>query len=143
MRVLLTTIALALLTTACQMTVPFNTAPSREGQTRLDRLTGTIIYRERIALPPDAMVEVRIVDVSLMDAPAETIALARFASEGRQVPLPFAIDYDPARIIAGRRYTLQARISDAAGKLLWITDAAFFLSFAGEPIELMLKRVES
>lgn len=138
MKAVLTTAALALAMTACQMTVPFNTAPTREGYTRLDRLTGTIAYRERIALPPDATVEVRIVDVSLMDAPAETIALARFPSEGRQVPLPFAIDYDPARIIQGRRYALQARISDAGGKLLWITDTAFHLSFAGEPLEIPL-----
>lgn len=132
---------LALALGACQMIVPFNTAPKRDGDTRLSQISGTITYRERIALPADANVELRIIDVSLADAPAETIAISRFSSRGRQVPLAFTIDYDPARIVAGRRYALRARIDDAAGKLLWISDTAFFLSFAGEPIELQLKHV--
>ncbi|WP_367272350.1 YbaY family lipoprotein [Phreatobacter sp.] len=37
-------------------------------------LSGMVIYRERIALPPSAVVEVKLVDISLADAPSRTIA---------------------------------------------------------------------
>ncbi|MHC6802504.1 YbaY family lipoprotein, partial [Vibrio antiquarius] len=33
-------------------------------------ITGTVAYRERIALPPNAVVTVALEDVSLADAPA-------------------------------------------------------------------------
>lgn len=37
-------------------------------------VSGSIAYRERIALPPDAQIEVRVDDVSLADAPSKTVA---------------------------------------------------------------------
>lgn len=82
-------------------------------------LDGTVTYRERIALPPGAEVEVRLVDVSLADAPARTIAETTIAPEG-QVPVPYALEYESAEIVPGRTYALQARIT-ADGRLLFVT----------------------
>ena len=63
----------------------------------LPTVGGTAAYRERIALPPDAVLEAELQDVSRADAPA--IVLGRFrAGPAGQVPIPFAIPYDPARI---------------------------------------------
>lgn len=133
----------ALATTGCQMTVPFSTAPSREGRTVLALLEGVALYRERIALPRDAVLTVTIQDVSLADAPASTIARASIPTRGRQVPLPYTVEYDPSRIVAGRRYTVNARIEDGAGNLLWITDTAIFLPDQGERVDLPLVQVRN
>lgn len=78
-------------------------------------LTGTVAYRDRRALPPNALIVIQIQDVSRADAPAVVVASAQFAANGRQVPLPFTIRYDPALIDAGADYALRARILSSAG----------------------------
>ena len=40
-------------------------------------VSGTATYRERMALPPDAVLEVKLQDVSLADAPAVELGSAR------------------------------------------------------------------
>lgn len=50
-------------------------------------LSGTVTYRERIALPPEATVLVEMVGADL-----SLIAEALIATDGRQVPIPFSID---------------------------------------------------
>ncbi|TIV73114.1 MAG: hypothetical protein E5V93_18665, partial [Mesorhizobium sp.] len=42
-------------------------------------IAGEVTYRERIALPPDAVLVVELADVSLADAPAIVIAKRRIA----------------------------------------------------------------
>lgn len=111
---------------------------SEHGETMLN---GTVTYRERIALPPDSRVIVTISDVSLMDAPSVTIAQNQINTAGRQVPIPFALSYDPARIQPGRTYAVSARIVDRRGKLLWITDTRNPLPPRGMNIELWLVQV--
>src|SRR3546814_4833461 len=46
-------------------------------------VTGSVTYRERLALPPTAQVEIRIDDVSLADAPSRTVARQSFTADGR------------------------------------------------------------
>ncbi len=58
-------------------------------------VTGSITYRERIALAPTAQVEITLADVSLADAPSTTIAQQAFTADGRQVPFPFRLTVDP------------------------------------------------
>lgn len=101
-------------------------------------LTGTVNYRERIALPPDSRVIVTISDVSLMDAPSVTIAQNQISTAGQQVPISFAVSYDRARIQPGRTYAVSARILDKRGELVWITDTRNPLPPPGQSIELWL-----
>lgn len=72
-------------------------------------LSGTLAYRERIALPPGAEAIVQLLDVSRADAPAVVVAEQRFAIE-RQVPIPYRLAYDPATIEARNAYSVSARI---------------------------------
>lgn len=104
-------------------------------------LNGTAAYRQRIALPADALLQVTISDVSRVDAAAPLISEITIETAGRQVPIPFALDYDPARITPGGSYAVSARITDAAGKLLWTTDTRFALPAPGTPANLMLVQV--
>ena len=108
----------------------------------LAALTGEVSYRQRIALPPDARLNVRIEDVSLMDAPSVTIAETSVPTGGRQVPLAFTLDYDPMKIVSGRRYAVRAEIRDAGGRLLWVTDTHMPLPPPGSPgMAIMLVQV--
>ena len=104
-------------------------------------VTGTAAYRERIALPPDAVLEVTLEDVSPADAPAVVLGRARVAPAG-QVPIRFEIAYDPAKIDDSHSYAVRARLS-AGGKLMFATDRAYPVLTRGNPteLELMLRRV--
>lgn len=114
---------------------------ARPAPATLVTLSGSATYRERIALPPDARLTVRISDVSRMDAPAAVIAETQVAAKGRQVPLPFSVDYDPARIDPRGRYAVSARITDGGGRLIWITDTHVGLPPPGQAVDLLLARV--
>jgi len=96
-------------------------------------VTGSITYRERIALPPTAQVEVTLADVSLMDAPSKTIAQQSFTADGRQVPFAFSLTVDERKIDPRGRYAVSARITDASGKLMFITDTHNGVTFDGRP----------
>jgi putative lipoprotein len=72
-------------------------------------LTGTVSYRERIALPPHAILEVTIVDVSNADASENIFAVTQVRTRNR-LPIPYRLRFDDARIRRGHSYALQARI---------------------------------
>lgn len=96
-------------------------------------VTGSITYRERMALPPTAQVEIQLADVSLMDAPSKTIAQQSFTADGRQVPFAFSLTVDERKLDPRGRYSVSARISDGAGKLMFITDTHNGVTFDGRP----------
>ncbi len=96
-------------------------------------VTGNISYRERMALPPTAQVEIQLADVSLMDAPSRTIAQQSFTADGRQVPFAFSLTVDQRKLDPRRRYSVSARITDASGKLMFITDTHNGVEFDGRP----------
>ncbi len=95
-------------------------------------LSGTIGYRERMALPEGSVVKVVLLDVSLVDAPARVIAeqeirptsQERMGMSRHAVPIPFTLAYDPAEIERGHRYGLRASITDVNGRLLWGTTSS-------------------
>lgn len=89
-------------------------APAAKGQ-----VTGSVLYRERIMLPPTATVTVTLADTSLMDAPAKVIDTQVLT--GGSPPYKFALTYDPATIVDNHTYTVSARI-EVDGKLRFITD---------------------
>ncbi len=98
-------------------------------------VTGTVTYRQRIALPPEAVLTVRIEDVSLADAPAEVVGEQVIKTEGAQVPIPFVVSYEPESIIENHRYSLRVRIEDGAGRLLFINDTNIPVITNGNPTE--------
>ncbi|WP_378943407.1 YbaY family lipoprotein [Mesorhizobium sp. ANAO-SY3R2] len=73
-------------------------------------ITGEVSYRERIALPPHAVLTVQLVDVSLADAPSTIIGQQKIDPAG-QVPIKFSVPFDPVAIQPQLSYALQARIT--------------------------------
>ncbi|MBO9514141.1 MAG: YbaY family lipoprotein [Variovorax sp.] len=107
------------------------------------RVTGTVAYRERIALDPSAEIVVQLLDVSRMDVAATVLAEQRIRADGRQVPIGFELEVDPSRVDPRMRYTVSARILQD-GRLLFVTDRAYpVLTYReGNTASLMLTRVE-
>ena len=86
-------------------------------------VTGTATYRERIALPPNAVFEATLEDVFRADAPADVTGRAREEKPG-QPPFQFSTEYDPARIVECRSCSVRARVT-AGGTLMFITDRSY------------------
>jgi putative lipoprotein len=73
-------------------------------------ITGQVVYRERIALPPDAVVRVWLEVAAEPERPARRVAEITVPTEGKQVPIPFTLPYDAARISPGKSYLVRATI---------------------------------
>ncbi|MDQ3687265.1 MAG: YbaY family lipoprotein [Acidobacteriota bacterium] len=95
-------------------------------------VTGTVTYRQRVALTPGAVVEVKLLDVSRADAPSVTIAEQIIKPAGRQVPIEFELRYDPRRIEQNRRYAVRARILEGV-KLQFTSTQVYPVITGGNP----------
>jgi putative lipoprotein len=98
------------------------------------KITGTITYLQRIALPLDSVVSVKLQDVSAADAPAVVLSAQEFTGGGKQVPFAFELTYDRAQIDEKLRYSVSARITDANGKVIFTNTSAYFVITQGSPI---------
>lgn len=106
-----------------------------------DTVTGTLIYRERIALPPEATATVTLADASRADVPAITIAEQTISPTG-QVPIPFSLAFNPATISPRARYLVRGTIT-VGGTLLFTSTQAYPVITQGAPtdVEVLLQRV--
>jgi putative lipoprotein len=108
-----------------------------------DKIQGSVTYLERIALPPNAQLEIVLADVSLADAPYKAIAEKKINPTG-QVPIQFELNYDPKKITMNHTYAVMARITDE-GKLLFINDQSYQVITRGQPntVTMVLKKVNA
>jgi putative lipoprotein len=111
-----------------------------EGTPTMSKVTGTVAYRARIALPPTAVLHVQLADVSRADAPAIVIGERFIETGGRQVPIPFEIPYDPAKIDPRMTYAVQARIEDR-GQLLFVNDRHYAVVTGAAPMHVDMELV--
>jgi len=100
-------------------------------------ILGTIFYRERMMLPPNAKIIITLENVSKMDVTAEVIASTTLKPEGGP-PYAFKLEYDPATITDQGRYGLRVRI-EADGKLMFINKQ--HIPAFEEPLDIMVSRV--
>lgn len=116
--------------------IPYQISGSASG-----KVTGTIMYRQKIALPPDAVITVSLEDVSLQDAPAKIIAQQVIKQSG-QVPIPFSISYNPMEINGKNTYAIGAKIT-VGEKLLFINKTSYPVITKGKPsvVEVMVEQV--
>ena len=132
------TLMAALLLAGC---TGISAAPSGGGGSAA-RVTGTVTYRQRVAMPPSAVVKVQLIDVSRADAPATVLGEQIITAGGKQVPLSFEIPYDPAKIDPRFSYAVSARIEDG-GRLLFISDQRYAVITRGAPnhVDMVLRAV--
>jgi putative lipoprotein len=96
-------------------------------------ITGTVTYRNRSALPPTAVIEVTLADVSLADAPAKVISTQKIEAGGKRPPFPYELPYDPAQIDPRFTYSVGARITEG-NELIFISDSANPVLTRGAPL---------
>ena len=106
-------------------------------------LSGSVTYRERIALTPGASLVVELRDVSLADAAAPLIARQTIANPG-QVPINFKVEYSSEDIDSRNTYAIQARIIESDGRLAFINDTAYNVITRGNPdhVDMLLVLVQ-
>ena len=95
-------------------------------------ITGVVTYRARIALLPGSVISVQLLALSEDDAPSRLLAETTVTTTGENVPIPFALGYDPAQIDARQQYTLNAHIH-YRGQLLWVNSNPVWVLTGGAP----------
>ncbi|WP_341678306.1 YbaY family lipoprotein [Niveibacterium sp. SC-1] len=103
-------------------------------------LRGRISYGEGLALPPQAVIDIELMDVSSADSPAQ-VARIRMSAED-EGPIPFELIVPSASIDQQRTYVLSARIS-YGGKLLYanVTQPKVLTQGAPAKVDLRVERV--
>jgi putative lipoprotein len=102
-RVLVSTLALgALFAAGLQTPAPL--------QAQESVVSGSVTYDEDLLLPPDATVDVWIVDVTPGIVVAAIVAETRIEAGNVRQPIPFKLRYDPGRVFADHDYAIKAVI---------------------------------
>ena len=104
-------------------------------------ITGSAYYRERIALPPNAVFEAVLLDVSKADVLATVLGRV-VIDDIKGIPLEFAIPYDPGQIEQRLSYSVRATIK-VQDQLWFTTDMHYpvLTQSNSDKIEILLKRV--
>jgi putative lipoprotein len=97
------------------------------------QVTGTIILPAGATVPDGATIKVQVQDTSLADAAATTIGEQTIDGDGQDSPIEFAVAYDPDEIVDNHTYSMNVRIEDADGSLLFINDTHIPVITNGNP----------
>ena len=106
-------------------------------------VSGSVTYRERLALSPGAKLVVELRDVSYQDAAAPLIARQTISDPG-QVPIKFKIEYNRDDIDSRNVYSITARIVESDDRLAFINDTAYEVITRGKPskVDMLLVLVQ-
>ena len=106
-------------------------------------VSGSVTYRERLALTEGATLVVELRDVSYADAAAPLIARQTISDPG-QVPIKFKVEYNRDNIDSRNTYSIQARIVESDGRLVFTNDTAYEVITGGNPdkVDMLLVLVQ-
>lgn len=115
-----------------------DTAPNADTAT----LSGTVTYRQRIALPTNAVIKVKLLDITQPEAQPTVIAERSYNLGQRQVPVPFSLTYDPEKINPQHAYSLSAKIT-IDDRVWFATETPNLVLTEGKPAhaDLLLQEV--
>ncbi|BDM65136.1 lipoprotein [Shewanella sp. NFH-SH190041] len=100
---------------------------------------GEAWYRERIALPPEAVLTVQVKDVSRADAKAEVLAEVERNDVSTPAPFSFVINRD--QFAPGHTYAVGAKIT-LDGQLLFINTQSYRIDLDNnQPMSVLLNKV--
>ena len=129
----------ASLSAGCAPVHPSGNDPTVRAAGPSSRIEGTATYRERIALPPGAIFEAFLEDVS--NAEARPTVVGRTTIRGpSQPPIRFSIEYDPVRIDSRRSYAVRARILFGDRAQFKSEGQPVLTQGAGRSVDLLLRR---
>jgi putative lipoprotein len=96
-------------------------------------LTGVIAHTHRITLPAGYVTTIRIEDTTKADAPGKKVTEEVIKNQGEELPIPFAIIYDPGKINPDHTYTIRVQIEDDTGNLLYTNVTSIPVITHGNP----------
>ncbi|SMY32303.1 META domain-containing protein [Photobacterium andalusiense] len=110
-------------------------------QANMKPLEVSVIYLDRRMLPPGAVLNVALEDVSLADAPSVTLSTESMDIAGAP-PYPVTLNYDANKIKANHRYNVRATVK-VDNKLIMTSTSAMdpFAADAKQPLEVKLDRI--
>ena len=120
---------------------PTSEVPSERGANV--SVTGTVSYRERLALTEGATLKVELRDTSYADAAAPLIASQTISNPG-QVPINYNVEYNRDDIDPRNTYSISASIIESDGRLAFTNDTAYDVITRGNPdrVEMLLVLVQ-
>lgn len=127
--------ALALSTGACT-TMDSQRQGAQASSSMVERISGELSYRERIALPPGALMEIVVTDITNGSDQELILSREQMAVPGRSVPIPFSIDVSKRNLSDGPLYGLRAFLKDAEGTVLFRTTSPFLLNLQNENVDI-------
>lgn len=109
-------------------------APQAAATSSFMEVTGKVSYLARIALPPDAILNIRV------QAGSRTLVEQRYELNGAQVPIPFSATVDRDLIGKKARLAITARIN-VGGKPRFISDKVYpaMKNKQPQPVDIILK----
>lgn len=108
-------------------------------ESRLQKISGEVAYRNRIGLPADAVATVELREVRV-DTPPITIG-RQSIEEIRRIPIPFTIEYDPLDVDTRRQYVIHAAIQ-SGNRVLYSTQQQYAVNL-GTPNQTVSVAVEA
>ena len=110
---------------------------------RSEAITGTITYRDRSALPRDAVATVELRENVRSDI--RPITIARQTVTGiRSVPIQFSLEYDPTQVDNRRQYVLHASITSQGREIYSMrTDVPVSVNRPANNVQLLVESTSS
>lgn len=117
---------------------PNTSAAAAQSTIRQPNVSGTIWIRQKVALPPNAVLTVTLSDASQADAPSRVVSQKVMRTDGKQAPFSFVLPFNPAQIRPNARILLSAAIV-VDNKLMFVTDSVqTAINNAGTKVDLTL-----
>lgn len=105
-------------------------------------IEGTAAYRERIAVPPDSVLEVSLLDVSRQDVAATVISAQTFPFD--RVPFDFELPFDDALIDQRMTYSVSTKVTlDGAVLFRSTTSNPVLTQGAGTDVDIMMEQMQN
>ena len=122
---------------------PKATLKIKSGRKPNASVSGSVTYRERLALSPGAKLVVELRDVSYQDAAGPAYRSPDINGPG-QVPITFKVEYNRDDIDSRNIYGISARSIESDGRLAFINDTAYDVITRGKPskVDMLLVLVQ-
>lgn len=129
------TACVALLTAGCATVDTPVAGAAADAAASKSVIRGSVVYRDKVTLPADAEMTMRLVDVT---HPAKPVVVAEETSKlaGKQVPIAFAMPFDPGKV-TGKANVLQAAIR-YEGKVQFVTATHVYIAPNALPEALVI-----
>jgi uncharacterized lipoprotein YbaY len=92
-----------------------------QGHSHGNQIHGSAYFVERVLMPPDAVLDVQLIDDRIANTPNAIIAEQTYGSL-QGPPYDFRLTYDPSRMKSGMTYSLHAELRSGNGHLEFVTD---------------------